>query len=82
MTFVSMFDPKNEKHVLWLRDVDNAMKTASDGKRVDIIEVINRNPMKIKTSNMLDWAYTHFQICMKYTQSIFVGDAFIPKPTK
>ena len=80
MSFVSLFDPKNEKHVLWLRDVDRMMKMASDGKRVEFIGVINSNPMKLETSDVMEWAYTHFQLCMKYTQSIFEGDAFVPKP--
>jgi len=79
MSFVSLFDPKNEKHVMWLRDVDRAMKNASDGKRVDFVDVINSNPMKLKSGDIMEWAYTHFQLCMKYTQSIFDGDAFIPK---
>jgi hypothetical protein len=78
MSFVGLFDPTDEAHVLWLREVDDAMSRTTNGKRVDMKNVINNNPMKLTEHNMLDWAYTHFQLCMKYTQGVLRGKAFVP----
>lgn len=78
MSFVGLFDPKNEEHVLWLKRVDEAMTNTTNGQKVNIEKVINNNPMKASEKNMMDWAYTHFQLCMKYTQAVLRGNAFIP----
>ena len=80
MSIVNLFDPTNEKHVMWLKDVDTAMNQTTTGKKVDIQKVVNDNPMKTSEKNMIDWAFTHFQLCMKYTQGVLRGKAFIPKP--
>lgn len=79
MKFVSSFDPTNEKHVLWLKDVDDAMLKASSGEKTDFVKIINKNPIKAKLENVMDWPHIHFQICMKYTQGVLRGAAFIPK---
>ena len=78
MSLVGLFDPTDEAHVLWLREVDDAMSRTTSGKRVDMKKVINNNPMKLTEHNMMDWAYTHFQLCMKYTQGVLRGKAFVP----
>tara|TARA_Y100000389_G_C17465382_1_gene525017 strand:- start:4016 stop:4285 length:270 start_codon:yes stop_codon:yes gene_type:complete len=78
MSFVGLFDPTDENHVLWLREVDTAMNQTTSGVKIDIKKVINANPMKVEEKNMMDWAFTHFQLCMKYTQGIFRGGAFVP----
>lgn len=80
MSFVSVFDPMNEKHVMWLKDVDEAMNQTTNGTKVNFQKVVNDNPMHVTEKNMMDWAFTHFQLCMKYTQSVLRGKAFIPKP--
>tara|TARA_Y100000389_G_scaffold204764_2_gene259467 strand:- start:7319 stop:7588 length:270 start_codon:yes stop_codon:yes gene_type:complete len=82
MSLVSLFDPKNEKHVLWLRDVDVAMENTTNGNKIDIVNVIKANPMNIPEINMLDWAFTHFQLCMKYSQGVLRGEGFIPEVLK
>lgn len=78
MSFIGLFDPTDEAHVLWLKEVDDAMNQATNGNKVDIKKIIDNNPMKIISINMMDWAYTHFQLCMKYTQGVFRGNAFVP----
>ena len=78
MSFVGLFDPADEKHVLWLQEVDDAMHRTTDGKKLDVKKVINTNPMKTEEKNMMDWAYTHFQLCMKYSQAVLRGTAFVP----
>jgi len=78
MSFIGLFDPTDENHVLWLREVDDAMSNVSDGKKIDLIKVVNANPMKTTEKNMMDWAYTHFQLCMKYTQAVLRGKAYVP----
>ena len=79
MKLVSLFDPTNEKHVLWLKDVDDAMLKASSGEKTDFVKIINKSPIKAKLENVMDWPHRHFQICMKYTQGVLRGTAFIPK---
>lgn len=78
MSFVGLFDPTDENHVLWLREVDDAMTRTTSGKKVDLIKVVNTNPMKTTEKNIMDWAYTHFQLCMKYTQAVLRGKAYVP----
>lgn len=80
MSIVNLFDPTDEKHVMWLKDVDTAMNQTTTGKKIDFQKVVNDNPMKTSEKNMMDWAFTHFQLCMKYTQGVLRGKAFIPKP--
>jgi hypothetical protein len=80
MSFVELFDPKDSKHVLWLKDVDAVMESTRSGKKVDFREVVNNNPMGCIEENMIEWAYTHFQLSMKYTQGVLRGKAFIPEP--
>jgi hypothetical protein len=81
MTFVKEFDPKNEKHVLWLQRIDESMAKASDQEKYggeDFMKVVNENPFGIKMTNPMQWAESHFQLCMKYSQAIFRGVAYIP----
>lgn len=78
MSFVGLFDPADENHVLWLQEVDDAMNQTTGGKKLDVKKVINNNPMKTEEKNMMDWAYTHFQLCMKYSQAVLRGTAFVP----
>jgi hypothetical protein len=79
MSFVNLFDPTNEKHVMWLKDVDTIMNKTTTGKKIDFQVVVNNNPMGVTEKNMIDWAFTHFQLCMKYTQGVLRGKAFVPK---
>lgn len=78
--FVRSFDCKDEKHVMWLKDVGGVMARSMDGKGSDFTRVINENPLPGKPSidNPLDFAYIHFQLCMKYTNAVLSGCAFVP----
>jgi replication-associated recombination protein RarA len=78
--FVKNFDCKNEKHVMWLKDVGAGMAKISAGEKYDIAKHVNNNPIKgnPKMGNPMDWAYIHFQLAMKYTNAVLNGDAFIP----
>ena len=78
--FVSSFDCKDEQHVLWLKKVGNVTAKSMNGDRVDIIGVVNDNPLPGKPSmdKPMDWAYVHFQLCMKYTNAVLNGQAFVP----
>ena len=44
----------------------------------DMMTVVNKNPMGIKMKNPMDWAQSHFQLCMKYSQAVLRGVAHIP----
>ena len=78
--FVKNFDCKNEKHVMWLKEVGAGMAKVSTGGKYDISRTVNNNPLngKPKMSNPMDWAYIHFQQAMKYTNAVLNDDAFIP----
>lgn len=78
MSFVGSFDPMNETHVKWLKDVDDAMSNATGGQKIDFQKVVNDNPMGAHEKNMMDWAFTHFQLCMRYTQAVLRGRAHVP----
>ena len=78
--FVRSFDCKDEQHVLWLKKVGNVTAKSMNGDKVDIIGVVNDNPLPGKPSmdNPMDWAYVHFLLCMKYTNAVLNGQAFVP----
>lgn len=78
--FVKKFDCKNESHVMWLKDVGQAMAKATSGEKVNIEQIVNDNPMEgqPKMSNMMDWAYVHFQLAMKYANAVLSCEAFVP----
>jgi hypothetical protein len=40
---------------------------------------VNDNPIVASKVDMVEWAFTHFQIAMKYSQAVLRGTAFIPK---
>lgn len=78
--FVKNFDCKDEEHVMWLKEVGEIMAKVTMGGKADIIGSVNNNPLK-NTPTMTspaDWAYIHFQLAMKYANSVLSGDAFIP----
>lgn len=78
--FVKAFDSKNETHVLWLRDVGNAMTKITNNEKIDIIKIVDDNPFpgKPKIKDVMEWAYIHFQLTMKYANAVLNADAFIP----
>jgi len=80
-TFVRAFDCKNETHVMWLKQIGTDMAKAVNGEKVDVINTIQTNPLSgvPKMSNPADFAYVHFQLCMKYTNAVLNNDAFIPQ---
>ena len=42
------------------------------------MKTVNENPFGIKMDNPIDWAQSHFQLCMKYSQAVLRGIAHIP----
>jgi len=78
--FVKSFDCNDEKHVMWLKEVGEAMTNITNGKKVDVISVVNNSPLSGNPSmdNVADWAYVHFQLTMKYANAVLNCDAFIP----
>jgi len=65
---------------MWLKSVGQAMAKATSGDRVDIEQIVNKNPLENspRMTNMMDWAYVHFQLAMKYTNAVLSLDAFVP----
>ena len=81
MSFVKQFDPTKKEHVEWLQEIDISMSKASNQEKygsVDFMKIVNDNPFGIKMKNPMEWAESHFQLCMKFTQAVLRGVAFIP----
>jgi hypothetical protein len=78
--FVKKFDCNDETHVMWLKDVGDAMTKTTMGEKVDLIKLVNENPLDgtPKMNNPVDWAYIHFQLAMKYSNAVLNQDAFLP----
>jgi len=57
--FVRSFDCKNEDHAMWLKKVGTVTAKSMTGENVDIISVVNNNPLPGKPSVDMptDWAY-------------------------
>ena len=66
---------------MWLKKVGTITAKSMTGEKVNIISVVNDNPLPGKPSieNPIDWAYVHFQLCMKYANAVLNGDAFVPE---
>tara|TARA_R110001599_G_scaffold59683_3_gene165973 strand:+ start:177 stop:428 length:252 start_codon:yes stop_codon:yes gene_type:complete len=78
-SIVTKVDPSKEEHVLWLQKVDTAMVGITEQKKIHLDKIVNDNPIITNKVDMVEWAFTHFQIAMKYTQAVLRGTAFIPK---
>ena len=78
--FVRSFDCKNEEHAMWLKRVGGVMARSIGGDRIDILSVVNTNPLPGNPTidNPIDFAYVHFQLCMKYANAVLSGVAFVP----
>ena len=78
--FVKSFDCKNEAHAMWLKKVGGVMARSIGGDRIDILSVVNTNPLPGNPTidNPIDVAYEHFQLCMKYANAVLSGVAFVP----
>ena len=44
----------------------------------NMFKTVNENPFGIKLENPIEWAQAHFQLCMKYSQAVLRGIAYIP----
>jgi hypothetical protein len=74
--FAKMFNPMEKTHVLWLRKMNRQMEKMS--QQMNILEMINENPMGVKMSNGADWVFAHFGMAMAYTNAVLEGKAWIP----
>jgi hypothetical protein len=52
---------------------------SGEGSRISA-KLIKENPLPGKPSmdNVMDFAYVHFQLCMKYTNAVLNGEAYVP----
>ena len=78
--FVKNFNCKNEDHVMWLKKLGCVIAKSMSGERINVEAAVNDNPLPTKPviSNVADWAYVHFQLCMKYANAVLSEDAFVP----
>lgn len=77
--FVKNFDCKNKDHVEWLREIGQAMAKITDGEKMDIVAKANANPMGAFLTQPAEFAYVHFQLCMKYANAVLACDAYVPQ---
>ena len=65
---------------MWLKKVGSVMAKSISGDRIDLLSVVNTNPLPGKPTmdNPIDFAYVHFQLCMKYANAVLNGEAFVP----
>jgi hypothetical protein len=76
--FAKTFNPKEKTHVLWLRKMNRAMEKMGPTTQMNLLEMINENPMGEKMSNGADWVFAHFAMAMAYTNAVLEGKAWIP----
>ena len=76
--FAKAFNPKEKTHVLWLRKMSRAMEKMGPTTQMNLLEMINENPMGEKMSNGADWVFAHFGMAMAYTNAVLEGKAWIP----
>jgi hypothetical protein len=75
---VKKFDPSKKEHVLWLRGINKGMAKVTEGEKCDVVALMNVNPMGEKI-DPVEFAYQHFTLCMKYTNAVFDGKAYVPE---
>ena len=44
--FVRNFNSKSEADVMWLKEIGQATVKTMDGTKVDIVSIINKNPIR------------------------------------
>jgi len=51
---------------MWLKKLGGVMAKSISGERINVEAAVNDNPLPGKPviSNVADWAYVHFQLCM------------------
>ena len=76
--FVSVFNPKEKTHVLWLRRMNREMEKMDPTRNMNLNEIVNSNPMGVKMTNGLDWVFIHFSLAMAYTKAVLEGLAWVP----
>jgi hypothetical protein len=76
--FVSAFNPMEKTHVLWLRRMNREMTKMDPTVNMNLMEMVNSNPMGAKMTNGVDWVFIHFSIAMAYTKAVLEGQAWVP----
>jgi hypothetical protein len=77
-SFVQAFNPMERTHVLWLRRMNRMMDSVDPARQMNLVELINENPMGIKLSNGVDWVFVHFSLAMVYSKAVLDGKAWVP----
>tara|TARA_R110002153_G_scaffold193634_5_gene347041 strand:- start:1 stop:270 length:270 start_codon:yes stop_codon:yes gene_type:complete len=77
--FASQFQPQQESHVLWMKRVMASLNEMMS-KKVNILNIMNTNPMEVKMSenDIMDIVFIQFSLAMKYTKAILDGEAWVP----
>ena len=91
--FLHAFDPANEKHVTWLRNMFSVLDEF-DKLGNDTIELVNTmqstnieqnlqsNPLGIDVSSqdIFDFPLINFLLSVKYSRAVMAHNAWIPPP--
>lgn len=66
LNILKSFDPTNESHVAWLKDM-----TCTEPEQY--LRVLRASPIKhdLGPSDIMDWAQLHMCLCAKYVKYLF-----------
>lgn len=73
--FGDAFDPMNESHVTWIKQLHDSTQSEKN-----IEKVMTENPFKIKVAkkDVLEWIEIQFMLSMKYTIAVLNCKAWVP----
>jgi hypothetical protein len=54
------------------------MDSVDPARQMNLVELINENPLGVKLSNGVDWVFVHFSLAMVYSKAVLDGKAWVP----
>ena len=86
---ITQFDPSNESHVLWLKEMfdvikimntDDIVEAEKNMQKLDLEGMLGKNPMKLKVSKdeLLQFPIIHFTLSVKYSEAVLDKKAWLP----
>ena len=79
--FLTAFDPRNQDHALWLKNIQAEARALDPNKPSQIHQLIQNNPMNVKVRHQEMMEFPHIQMIVgnKYAEAVLNGKAWIPK---
>ena len=73
-SIIKNFNPRESKHVEWLKKLSQATKTFNKDQ---VVQIMKNNPWNVKI-DVLDIPQLHCVLAAKYTDEVFTHTAWIP----